>query len=43
MAHGFGETGNSGLPYLPGEVAKRGLDRPFMLMRRPWSPSARNR
>ena len=30
MAYGFG--GTSGFPYLPGEVAKHGLDRPFLLM-----------
>ncbi|MFB9905791.1 alpha/beta hydrolase family protein [Allokutzneria oryzae] len=30
MAYGFGEL--MGQPYLPGEVAKRGLDRPFLLM-----------
>ncbi|MCP3803875.1 lipase [Allokutzneria sp. A3M-2-11 16] len=30
MAYGFGEL--MGQPYLPGEVTKRGLDRPFLLM-----------
>ena len=30
LAYGFGEL--TGQPYLPGEVTRRGLDRPFLLM-----------